>query len=292
MVLIILQSSYMMGDGYSSNGGVIGDLADRWILESYVRQQEIKRRQGILYPDVQIKATRRMERAHYSQYLEEILRDHQRLKTSVGPPITAQLEPSQTTIDHLNGSTQSNVVKISGATASFAVSKANDLMNDLREERCHSNWMCQRCLNAPFRGSYEACAALCRRCYVRILSTIPGRNTEPIRITGVPVGDRIPRIIHQAWHFYPNSSEYPEISRLMAGWRAAKGYQYHFYDGYQAQTNFVRTNFPPLIEKALDAIPSRVGRLAFVRLLVLYKLGGVFVDGTCSGLRVSSEIFN
>jgi hypothetical protein len=281
-ILLILQSTYMMGDGYSSNGGVIGELVDQWLRASYERANARRQRAGIVFPDVQVKATRRMERAHYSSYLEHTLRLHQRSNTSV-EPLPRQLVLVEPAVkERAPNEPNADIVTVTGATASFAVSKANNLISDLRKEKCHSNWLCQRCLNTPFRGTYEACAALCRRCYIRILSTWPGRRDEPIRISGVRNTQQIPRIIHQAWHFYLNSVDYPEYSRFMARWRNSEGYEYNFYNGYHEQDVFVNENFPPLVGRALDSIPSRLSRLAFFRLLVLYKAGGVFADGTSS----------
>lgn len=273
LIFAILQSTFMMGDGYSSNGGVIGELVDRSLLALYDRQISKSQRAGLIFPDVQVKATRRMERAHYSSYLGHILRIH-------GEPMAQQFTEPIKNNQRPHNRVNADIVQLTGATASFAVSKANDLISDLRKEKCHSNWLCQRCLNAPFRGTYEACAALCRRCYIRIISSIPGRNDEPIRISGVRNTQQIPRIIHQAWHFYPNSFDYPELSRLMARWRNSDGYDYFFYNGYHEQDVFVNENFPPIVGKALNSVTSRLSRLAFFRLLVLYKVGGVFADGT------------
>jgi hypothetical protein len=293
-LLLFLQSAYMMGDGYSSNGGVVGEYVDRWIMARYEQETAQRQRAGIVFPNVQVKATWRMEQAHYSTYLEQILRLHQgrpntASNTSV-EPLFALLPRPQRDIEMVrpvsnerrrNDPNAADIVTVTGATASFAVAKAGDLIGDLRKEQCHSNWLCQRCLNAPFRGTYEACAALCRQCYIRILSTIPGRKDEPIQISGVQTNtDQIPKIIHQAWHFYPSSSEYPELSRLMARWRNSEGYEYNFYTGYHEQDVFVNEHYPPIVGKALNAIPTRLSRLAFFRLLVLYKMGGVFADGT------------
>lgn len=287
---LILQSTTLFGNGYSSHGGIVGRRLDHWNLELYKKERMIKAKEHpvvLQFPNVQIKATRKTEKSHFDLYLSEILQRHQPNQTSVAWNGFLQSNPF---VDQdpasVSSSTSVQLIKFTGATATFSLTHANALEHDLRAESCHSNWWCQRCLNSPFHGNYRSCETLCRRCYIRILSTIPGRNDPPLRIQAITEETtrekrRIPKIIHQAWHIYPRSLEYPEQARMMSTWRSQPGYEHRFYHVAQDGCSLAHEEYPEVIGKVCDMISSRIRRQKFLVLLLLYKYGGIYADGTC-----------
>lgn len=278
---------YLLGDGYSASGGLLGDAVDRYLAAAYAARLERRRDATLPYPDVTVKATRRTERAHYSAYLEAILHRHANASSS-SPGARAVVAVPAADVERRRppGSSRSSRVDISGASSLLLASaRVNSTAGDLRAEGCPANWLCQRCLRTAWAGSYAACRAVCRQCYIRILSTLPrwsSSKDDLLRVVLVRDGPppdggarRIPRAVHQAWRAFPRALDYPELARLRAAWRAAPGYEYHFYAPPQ-QKAFVREHYPAVVGTAYDMIGDEQNRRDLFQWLVLFRLGGVF----------------
>ena len=92
-----------------------------------------------------------------------------------------------------------------------------------------------------------------------------------------PLLTRIPRILHQTNAHAALPAELAEHVRKLQvqnpGWR------YEFYDD-NACVEFIRKNYDPRIQKAYDRINPRYGaaRADFFRYLLIYRVGGVYLD--------------
>jgi hypothetical protein len=305
IVVVVSLSTLLTGSRYDSTGGLVGTWADGHLLRKYaisVQEQERLKDQelGIVYPDVTIKATRKVETAHVSTYLREILRRHQLTNhpQGGGAVLFRNGSSGQSRIDgpssHLDGavyptsgsSSTPRTVAIHGLDT-FQVT-ARTLEQELRAESCTSNWLCQRCLNTGLAGTYEACTMFCRHCYIRILSSVPYNKKKTLEISLRSVqGDRadaamfprknIPPIVHQAFLVYPTILNFPDLSRIQSGWRSLTGYEYQFYT-FQRQREFLEEHYPQAIVKAYDKISNAHRMRDFFKLLVLYRMGGVVAN--------------
>lgn len=303
---------FLMGDRFSTSGGWIGKRVDSVLMRRYIqqRQQQAKRmlqqQSSIVFPNVVIKATRTIEHSHSSLYLQEILqRYHSKNDTSL-----KEFSFPQPFIDNSfgkilpnnpshgsGGSSSSSRVEIRGASALLGFPRIKPLAEDLKSSKCSSNWLCQRCLSWAFAGTFDACAAFCRPCFVQIMATWPlYPKDDPLIVTLVrddanpkavltqsaqPTQTqprRIPRIIHQAWEREIRTLEYPELSRLQRAWRSMSGYEYRFYTPPQMES-FIAANYPSIVTSAYEILTGNFKlQLDFFKILVLFKQGGVFSD--------------
>jgi len=115
---------------------------------------------------------------------------------------------------------------------------------------------------------------------------IPALNNPPKRqlLDALPVGQTIPRIIHQT--FYDRNL--PE--RLQANVNRLRelnpGWEYRFYDDADIES-FIKSNYPPVVWEYYQRIDPVYGaaRADIFRYLLLYKLGGVYLDIKSSANR-------
>lgn len=315
---------YLIGNGYTASGGVIGDLVDRHLVAKYrAKLHRMDSNNKLNFPDVTIKATRKTEHSHHSRYLQEILRLHYNTNATVNATTTMAVAVTYETAvqhnhrwqkHHYRSSSSSRRVKIDGANALLATNLFHSVQA-LRAEDCTSNWLCQRCLSTAFFGAYATCAAFCRHCYIRIISTISKVVSEDaklvVSLTTASSGGffsssskndeqqpnlevnrrRIPKIVHQSWLRYPRTLEYPELARLQTTWRTIGTYEYHFYTEKQ-QKLFIQEHYPVIVTTAYEKIPDSAHRRDFFKLLVLFKEGGVFANGTYEVLLHSFLLFS
>ena len=178
----------------------------------------------------------------------------------------------------------------------MATARLNALEKELEQEGCHASWLCHRCLNSAYFGTFDSCSLLCRQCYIRILSHPQPHVKDPFTISApvleedqhLTVDRRIPRIIHQSWTHVPRTLDLPELARIQATWRSVAGYEYHFYTPDRV-TKFVQENYPPSVVQAFNLISNRGKRTAFFKMLVLFKVGGIFASG--ASVDVISIVF-
>lgn len=71
--------------------------------------------------------------------------------------------------------------------------------------------------------------------------------------------------------------EFPELARMQNTWRSVTGYEYHFYTPKQ-EIIFIKEHYPTIVMKTYDAIVGSQRRRDLFKLLVLYKLGGIFAN--------------
>lgn len=125
---------------------------------------------------------------------------------------------------------------------------------------------------------------------------IPQLNTPPTKevVPELPAGIRIPRIIHQIG-VYPafKDGRLPQlleenIDRLRA---MNPGWEYRFYDDNDI-ADFVRQYYPPEVWNYYQRIDSRYGaaRADLFRYLLMYKVGGVYLDIKSSTVRPLDEL--
>lgn len=115
---------------------------------------------------------------------------------------------------------------------------------------------------------------------------IPALNHPPKRhlLDAFPVGQTIPKIIHQT--FYDRNL--PE--RLQANVQRLRelnpDWEYRFYDDADIEA-FIKGNYPPLVWDYYQRIDPVYGaaRADIFRYLLLYKLGGVYLDIKSSANR-------
>jgi mannosyltransferase OCH1-like enzyme len=92
---------------------------------------------------------------------------------------------------------------------------------------------------------------------------------------------RIPPIIHQAWMLRPTTLEFPELARMVSRWRSITGYQHYFYTQNE-EIEFIQKHYPHIILECYQKITKRLHKREFFILLVLYKIGGIYVGGEFS----------
>lgn len=105
------------------------------------------------------------------------------------------------------------------------------------------------------------------------LSKTPSLELLPV----TPMGTRVPRIIHQTYRAEDWPSGIAEnISRLRA---MNPSWLYRFYSDEEAE-DFLRTNYGPAIHRLFARIDNRyhAARADLFRYLLLYKVGGVYLD--------------
>jgi len=98
----------------------------------------------------------------------------------------------------------------------------------------------------------------------------------------------IPKIIHQIWE--GRTEPLPEIfARLSESWKAHyPGWAFEFWDGKRMDT-FVETCYPQYAEM-YQSFPYAVQRWDAIRYLILYKMGGMYVDFDYESLEPLDEL--
>lgn len=107
----------------------------------------------------------------------------------------------------------------------------------------------------------------------------PPLNRPPrhLRMDALPEGTSIPRIIHQTFYERKLSdSLQANVDRLR---ELNPGWEYRFYDDDDIAA-FIKGNYPPVIWEYYNRIDKRYGaaRADMFRYLVMYKVGGVYLD--------------
>jgi hypothetical protein len=115
---------------------------------------------------------------------------------------------------------------------------------------------------------------------------IPVLNQSPKRalLADVPLGREVPRIIHQT--FYDRKLP-PQLQANVERLRAANpGWEYRFYDDADVAA-FIQEHYPPLVWQYFQRIDACYGaaRADLFRYLLLYKVGGVYLDIKSSATR-------
>lgn len=114
----------------------------------------------------------------------------------------------------------------------------------------------------------------------------PRLNQAPRRqlIDAFVESDTIPRIIHQTFY----ERRLPEALQLSVDKLRAlnPGWEYRFYDDDDIK-NFIQSNYPPLVWTYFERIDRRYGaaRADMFRYLLLYKIGGVYLDIKSAAVR-------
>jgi len=117
------------------------------------------------------------------------------------------------------------------------------------------------------------------------LNRIPQRQ----RIPALAAGDSIPRIIHQTFYDRKLTPQLQEnVDRLRA---LNPGWEYRFYDDADVAA-FIKGNYPALVWEYFERIDPRYGaaRADLFRYLLLYKVGGVYLDIKSSATRPLDEV--
>ena len=154
----------------------------------------------------------------------------------------------------------------------------------LHREHAWPSWLCNRCLQSPLHGSFQACSFACNTVYMESQCSYgegeKSKNVATIHIQGYGSPGhretRIPRIIHQTWHSDVTVDEYPELNRLQNAWRAS-GFEYRFYNDSEARS-YIEKNFPLFFVDCYDSILPGAYKADLFRLLVLLKDGGIYAD--------------
>jgi mannosyltransferase OCH1-like enzyme len=115
---------------------------------------------------------------------------------------------------------------------------------------------------------------------------IPVLNQPPKRalLADVAAGDAVPKIIHQT--FYERSLP-PQLQANVDRLRTSNpGWEYRFYDDADV-ARFIQENYPPLVWQYFQRLDARYGaaRADLFRYLLLYKVGGVYLDIKSSATR-------
>jgi mannosyltransferase OCH1-like enzyme len=108
---------------------------------------------------------------------------------------------------------------------------------------------------------------------------IPTMNLPTARqlVPAMPAGDAVPRIIHQT--FYERTLP-PQLQANVDSLRALNpDWEYRFYDDADIAA-FIRENYPAAVWESFERIDPRYGaaRADLFRYLLLYKVGGVYLD--------------
>lgn len=147
---------------------------------------------------------------------------------------------------------------------------------------CQSGWMCNRCLNSAWYGTYESCSSVCRECFASTICK-PSEKHEvvidvDVRETRPLVQDErlIPKIIHQTWSEELTPDRYPQLVRIQNSWKAA-GWEYRFYTDSDAR-GYIQEHFPDRFLDAFDTLVPGVFKADLFRYLVLLREGGIYAD--------------
>jgi mannosyltransferase OCH1-like enzyme len=116
----------------------------------------------------------------------------------------------------------------------------------------------------------------------------PPRRT---RLTDLPPATGIPRILHQTFF----SRQLPPHLEANAERLQAQnpGWEYRFYDDEDI-ADFIQEHYPPLVWEAYERIDPRYGaaRADLFRYLLIYKVGGVYLDIKSSATRPLDEVIH
>jgi Glycosyltransferase sugar-binding region containing DXD motif len=233
----------------------LGAHLDAYLRQRYhlylLRQQQ----QKYIYPDVVVKATRKVEHNHYSYYLHELFRRRE---------LSVVTEPTKPAIIEI----QSRLIRTA--------------------KRCSTlvHWFCQRCLRSGFQGSYARCPSVCSTCSCKndpmARNHLPTLLANPHHIVRLPqIGHttiQIPRKIHQVGKALIRTLEYPELARLQSTWRSLTGYEYYFYTA-KDQVAFLKEAYDPVVLQMYQSVAThREEQEHLFALLVLYRYGGIYAD--------------
>jgi hypothetical protein len=305
VIAVVLLGMLTMVVYWDGRNDPFGAYVDQYLMKRYYRFLLRQQQQQYHYPDVTIKATRKVEREHYSHYLYEIMSSkHFDAVTTTELNHSHRAGRSKTLSDMQQlDSNLSTTIRIDGMDE-LIYNKSSLNARDLRapkndQDSCSTifRWICHRCLHTGYAGSYDRCQPFCWLCSVQDLFPLPKppfKEDHPITVSWIPITTatetkddplpyhhrrryRIPRIIHQAWDRYIRTYEYPELARLQNTWRSCSGYEYYFYTPKE-QLRFVREFYHPTIVAIYEAIATTQEQLSFFQLLVLYKLGGIYAN--------------
>lgn len=132
----------------------------------------------------------------------------------------------------------------------------------LRMNNGEPSWLCNRCLNWAFMGTFEKCSSLCPNKYKDTICA-PSASKPSVDFD-VVVQDPmkgIPRIIHQTWFDDITADRYPQLSRLQASWRNS-GWDYRFYTDDDAR-QYIVDNYPVLFLESFDVLVHGAYKVSF-----------------------------
>jgi mannosyltransferase OCH1-like enzyme len=115
-------------------------------------------------------------------------------------------------------------------------------------------------------------------------------STTPIPdIAVVPMGKTIPRIIHQAYH----GKKLPEALRQLVDTLCEQNptWEHRLYDDAELSA-WIEEHYGPAVASYYDRIDSRYGaaRIDFWRYLLIYKIGGIYIDIKSTFSRPIDEV--
>jgi hypothetical protein len=122
---------------------------------------------------------------------------------------------------------------------------------------------------------------------------VPPLNRPPVtaRLPELPAGTAIPRILHQTY-FSCNLPErlHANVQRLQA---MNPDWEYRFYTDEDIEA-FIKTHYPPLVWDYYQRIDANYGaaRADLFRYLLIYKVGGVYLDIKSSASRPFDEVLH
>jgi mannosyltransferase OCH1-like enzyme len=121
---------------------------------------------------------------------------------------------------------------------------------------------------------------------------IPTLNLPPRRslVPALPAGQSIPRIIHQT--FYERTLP-PELQRNVDRLRTLNpGWEYRFYDDDDIKA-FIGQHYGQAVLDYFERIGPQYGaaRADLFRYLLMYKVGGVYLDIKSAAMRPLDEVF-
>lgn len=127
------------------------------------------------------------------------------------------------------------------------------LQQILRMNGSEPGWVCNRCLNWAFMGTFKKCASVCPVKYKETICTPSDRKTTVAFDVVVSRNvTHIPRIIHQTWFDDITPDRYPQLSRLQASWRSS-GWDYRFYSDEDARA-YIVDNYPEHFLETFDIL--------------------------------------
>jgi hypothetical protein len=280
----------LVGNGYSSEGGVLGRGVDRWLHARYTvlgeQAREIRHESlGLRLPLVLLRSNRK-EVSGYSRFLEEILSLREEDRVNYSRTSTNSTADSQVLLRGRERLYWENVRILESASISQRGSEAlgkDFLMDRLQSATCRPGWLCHRCLNSASYGSVSACESVCPPCYERIMCNESKNQSDPPKVPvtvtkSYPVGKEslIPRVIHQFWTEPVTTLDHPELVRMQNSWRSS-GFRYQFYAPVSARA-YIQANYPARFLQSFDSIQSFDIQSNLFRLLVLFKEGGIYAN--------------